>query len=258
MALKVRKLAALLFNNDPLVVRILSLSSTSAKKLSALSHEESKKHPEDAENRKEPHNHFLKLVHHLQEHSDKFAEMTKKSLEWYKKKIGDQIEGELDPLQTYETQRTGVLSFAGQLIAFKYVPKNKMTLPYYDEYPLVLTLAVDGEGFLGLNFHYLRPIERAILMESLHKYESKRNFQRIIKIRYEQLLGKEQLKYFRPCIKRYLYKQMSPNMAIISPHLWDMSLFLPTEKWKSHTNKEAFTKRRVWQNSKKLIRKHKK
>lgn len=248
-----QKLTALLFNNDPLIQKIVDLSSEvghSHKESEHPQHEDD--HGEGLHTGKHP---FLKLLHHLHKHSHEFHERTKQSLEWYKKKIGDEVEGEMDPLQTYETRRKASLRFPGQLITFKYDPKTKENLDYYDVYPLVLTLAVDTKGFLGINFHYLRPIDRAVFMEALYKYQGTKNFQRVIKVRYEQLLGVEGLRFYRPCIKRYLYEQMSPNMAIISPHLWDLALFLPTEKFKSVKNEESFQKRKIWENSRKLSRK---
>lgn len=266
MASKIKKIAKILFNNDPLVLKVLGLGSDAVHTAhDVMSHEHGTTHKEHEEHGNEGHGHgeehgheaenpFLKLLHHLKENSHEFHERTQQSLEWYRKKLGDEVEGEYDPLQTYETRRRAALRFPGQLITFKYDPKTKDSLNYYDVYPLVLTLAVDSTGFLGMNFHYLRPIDRAIFMGALYKYQGIKNFQRVIKIRYEQLLNSETLRFYRPCIKRYLYKQMSPNMAIISPHLWDLALFLPTEHFKSTTNEEAFQKRKIWEHSRKLSR----
>jgi len=144
------------------------------------------------------------------------------------------------------------------MLTFKYFPKYKKTLPYYDVFPLVLTIDLETKGFLGLNFHYLKPFDRAILMGALYKYQSMKSFQHIIKAPYSRLLEQKSLVYFRPCIKRYLYQNMSPNMAIISPHLWDLALFLPTEKFLSMSGEESFTTKKVWQNSKKTINKYRK
>ena len=249
-----KKLTALLFGNDPLVQKVISLGSEAVDTAKEALESHTSHKEEHDEGHDSPHHPFLKLLHHLKEHSHAFNERTKQSLEWYKKKIGDEVEGEVDPLQTYETRRRATLRFPGQLITFKYDPKHKDTLDYYDIYPLVLTLDVDSTGFLGINFHYLRPIDRAIFMEALYKYQGTKNFQRVIKVKYAQLLGTDGLRFYRPCIKRYLYKHMSPNMAIISPHLWDLALFLPTEKFKSVKNEEAFQKRKIWEHSRKLLR----
>lgn len=256
---RLEKLASILFDDDPLVNKIVSLSYSAAEKISDISQADDEQENTDTKNdfdvNDQPKNSFLKLLLKFKNDSKEFEEKTEQSLEWYKKKIGNEIEGEVNPLETYETQRTGVLRFPGQLITFKYDPKYKFSLPYYDVFPLVLTLDVNSTGFLGLNFHYLKPIERAIFMDALYKYQSTKYFQKIIRIKYTQLLKNDSLRYYRPCIKRYLYKNMSQNMAIISPHLWDAALFLPSEKWMSHTNEEGFTKTKVWDKSHTLTRK---
>ena len=53
-----------------------------------------------------------------------------------------------------------------------YNPKHKATLPYYDLFPLVLPIQKLSDGFIGINFHYLYPKDRAILLDevNVHKY----------------------------------------------------------------------------------------
>jgi hypothetical protein len=235
---------------------VVTLGESLAEKGQELTEKNNQDSSLKGETEQEATNPFLKLIQHLHEESPQFKERTQQALDWYRNKLGDEVEGEINPLETYETRRRALLRFPGQLITFKYDPKYKRSLPYYDQYPLVLTLDVgDTQGFLGLNFHYLRPIERAIFMAALYKYQTTRYFQPIIKVRYDQLLSSDSLRYFRPCIKRYLYKQMSPNMAIIGPHLWDVSIFLPSEKFLSVTNEESFTKKKVWEKSSSMYRK---
>lgn len=249
---KLRAVTKILFDNDPLVDMVVSLGANLSDR--EKSREEQ---TEEAQEAVEPAtNPFLQLLQKFQEESPEFEERSRQSLEWYANKIGDEIQGEINPLETYETQRKGVLRFPGQLITFKYDPKTKRKLPFYDTFPLVLTLDVYGDGFLGLNFHYLKPRDRAILMGALYKYQMIKDFQPVIRVRYDQMLAAETLRYFRPCIRRYLYKKMSPNMAIIGPHLWDQALFLPTDKFMSTKNKEPYARQMVWEHSRKIIRKY--
>ena len=53
----------------------------------------------------------------------------------------------------------------GDLFAYYYRPKHMMTLPYYDQFPLVMLIGYEKDTFLGLNFHYLNPKIRAILLD---------------------------------------------------------------------------------------------
>ena len=53
----------------------------------------------------------------------------------------------------------------GDLYAYYYDPKHRQTLPYFDSFPLVMLIKAEKETFLGLNFHYLPPKLRAILLD---------------------------------------------------------------------------------------------
>lgn len=214
------------------------------------SSKESKKHA-DLHEPKDP---FTQLIEKLQAESPQFKKRTLEALEWFRKKTDDIENEEKNPLDIYETSRKKAFSFPGQIIAFKYVPLNKKTLPYYDMYPLTLVLELYKDGFLGINFHYLKPVDRAVFMSTLYKYLGKRNFKRVVKIRYEQLIKKQTMKYYRPCIKRYLYSKMSDRISIIEPSMWDIALFLPTEKFLSGAGTKN-AKVRVWEESRRTIKK---
>jgi hypothetical protein len=203
----------------------------------------------------EPKDPFTELVEKLQAESPKFKERTIQALEWFRQKTDIIEEQEKNPLEIYETSRKKAFSFPGQIIAFKYVPINKTTLPYYDLYPLTLVLDLYHDGFLGINFHYLRPVDRAFFMSMLYKYLGKTNFKHVIKIRYEQLLKKQTMKYYRPCIKRYLYSRMSDRISIIEPEMWDIALFLPSEKFLTGAGGKN-TKRKVWEESRLIIKRN--
>ena len=55
----------------------------------------------------------------------------------------------------------------GRMYFFVYNPKHKATLPYYDMFPLVLPVERYSDGFLGINFHYLAPKDRAFLLDEI-------------------------------------------------------------------------------------------
>ena len=61
---------------------------------------------------------------------------------------------------------TGRMSL-GRMYFFVYNPKHKATLPYYDMFPLVLPVERYSNGFLGINFHYLAPKDRAFLLDEI-------------------------------------------------------------------------------------------
>ena len=64
----------------------------------------------------------------------------------------------------------------GKMYFYSYNPKWKDKLPYYDTFPLVFPIEKYGDGFLGLNFHYLPPKHRAILMDQLKAFANNNKY----------------------------------------------------------------------------------
>ena len=137
----------------------------------------------------------------------------------------------------------------GFMYLYMYNPKHKVTLPFYDRYPLVFPFkAVEG-GFLGLNLHYLPPILRAKLMDALYDKTSNNNYDEStrLKISYDILNGASKYKYFRPCVKRYLYSHLQTKFLMIPANEWDYALFIPFEQFEK--NGSRISKDIVWKDS---------
>lgn len=121
----------------------------------------------------------------------------------------------------------------GQLFMFFYDPKNKNTLPYYDRFPLVFPVELYRDGFLGINLHYLPHQARAKLMDALYLSlnNQKYNESTRLRITYSILRNSVRLRYFKPCLKKYLYGQVLQKFLYIDPENWDKALMLPTERF---------------------------
>lgn len=121
----------------------------------------------------------------------------------------------------------------GFMYMFAYDAKHKDTLPYYDRFPLVFPFSADSEGFLGMNLHYLPHLLRARLMDALYNLVSNAKFDETTKLRmsYDILNGSSRYKYFKPCVKRYLFSQMQTKFLFIPSSEWDIALFLPLERF---------------------------
>lgn len=129
----------------------------------------------------------------------------------------------------------------GGMYLFVYDAKYKDTLPYYDMYPLVIPIEFYGNGFLGINLHYLPPVARASLMGKLKKVSSdnKYNDKTKLNISYEVLtLYARQFSGVENCIKRYLFSQVRSPFHKVSPEDWDKTVMLPLQKWKVNSNKK--------------------
>lgn len=138
-------------------------------------------------------------------------------------------------------------SMLGRLYFFYYNPKTKDDLPYYDKFPLVLVLDNYKDGILALNLHYLPPKYRIMFIQKLLEnsgvgvqytkdYDIKR-----LKITYDILKYTTSLKEFRPCIKRYLYKQMGSKFLAVAPNEWDTAILLPVQQFKKAKASEVWS-----------------
>jgi len=134
----------------------------------------------------------------------------------------------------------------GRMYMFFYDPKHKETLPYYDRFPLIFPISVDGEGFTGINLHYLSPILRAKLMDALYTLLNNSRYDESTKLRmtYNLLASSSRFRLIRPCIKRYLVAHVKSRFLQIPVTNWDTALFLPTERFVGATKQRIFRESR--------------
>ena len=127
----------------------------------------------------------------------------------------------------------------GKMYFFKYDPKWKKELPWYDTFPLVFPIKTYSDGFLGLNFHYLSPKERAILMDQLKSFASNKRFDETTKL----LLTYQTIKNMgraRPTIHRYLGGHVQSKFVLVNSDEWEVALFLPVERFKKASKKQVW------------------
>jgi hypothetical protein len=120
----------------------------------------------------------------------------------------------------------------GKMFFFKYDPKTKDKLPIYDVYPLVFPLEDYHDGFLGLNIHYLTPIQRVRLLGRLQEYATSKNYtpKTKLQISYDLLSSSKSVKsIMAPAVKRYLYTQVRSQFIEIPATEWDKAAQLSLE-----------------------------
>jgi len=117
------------------------------------------------------------------------------------------------PTQLLKRQEEGSATL-GKMLFYKYDPKFAKKLPYWDMYPLVFPFEKASKGFYGINLHYIRPKDRAVLMDQLNKFASNRKYDKTtrLKLSYDLLKG-----YGRavPCVKRYLRDHYTLGMYLL-------------------------------------------
>jgi hypothetical protein len=138
----------------------------------------------------------------------------------------------------------------GFMYLFNYDPKMKDELPYYDRFPLVFPFEADGDGFLGMNLHYIPPLYRARLMDNLYDLTNNSRFDETTKLRasYSMLKSAARYKYFKPCVKRYLNSHVRSKFLLIPSNEWDLALFLPLERFTKSTKQNVYKESRKFIN----------
>ena len=126
----------------------------------------------------------------------------------------------------------------GDLFCYYYNPKHRMTLPYYDRFPMIMLIGYEKETFLGLNFHYLNPRIRAILLDRVTAKIAGGL------IRWEKIMRIPQI---APTVKRYRYDHIVRKVIPIEEKENEIAIFLPLERFKKAS------KSKVWADSRKRI-----
>ena len=111
----------------------------------------------------------------------------------------------------------------GDMYCYYYNPKHRDKLPYYDRFPMMMLISADQDTFLGLNFHYLRPKLRAILLDRVSA-----------KIggglpRWNRL---KKIPEIKRVVKRYRFDHVMKKVIPIEKDEQEIAIFLPLERFK--------------------------
>ncbi len=177
---------------------------------------------------------------------------TDEARDWFRDKAFDMTKVNANKIMSKHPERlktTMNRNSIGRMFMYFYDPKWKEELPYYDRFPLIFPFHVEGDRFKGINLHYLPPLLRAHLMDALYSKTNNDKMDDTTKLRisYKILKGATKFRYFRPCVKEYLFSHVRSQFLYIPPSEWDIALFLPTERF------VKARKQRVWSDSRKAI-----
>ena len=159
---------------------------------------------------------------------DKILDTTtgRKSYDWYKRKVQAMT---TPSAKTLISQGKATLRPKyGVMNLFGYDPKHKDKLPYYDIFPLILPLEPAKGGFIGLNFHYLRPGARAAFLRSLANTTTDKKFDK--KTRYR--INWRNNEFMRKTAKHYLFNQVRTSFLNITAEEMAIAIFLPVARFK--------------------------
>jgi len=149
----------------------------------------------------------------------------------------------------------------GRMYMFVYDPKTKEKLPYYDKFPLILMVGLTEDGFVGLNLHYVFPLVRLKILETLIRnvdpnslqegfLESNISNKQIMK-NFEILYESSKFPMVAPCFKRYLRGHVRSDYLYIDPKEWPKAILIPTERFMKATKLQVWNQSAAYKPSKK-------
>ena len=174
---------------------------------------------------------------------------TQESRDWFRRKV--QSLGRINRNQLMQEDELDLVSTRNPMIGtmnmFFYDPKHKDTLPFYDRFPLAVIVGPAEKGFYGLNLHYLPPVLRAKLLDSLMDITNNNKYDETTKFRlsYKVLQGVTKFKYYKPCLKHYLSQNVKSRLARVQAPEWEIATFLPTADWAKSSSTQVYKQSRA-------------
>ena len=157
------------------------------------------------------------------------------SINWYKKKVAD-LSNRISAARLMRDNKLKKAPSFNKLHFFRYDPKLKATLPYYDTFPLVMPIQSAAGGFLGINFHYLPIPLRMRLLETLDKRGFRGNYSKLKNIRE-----------VKPTIKHYLRRQFVSGFLELEEDDYAPAIFMPVAQFRKASASQ------VWRDSRRKI-----
>ena len=155
----------------------------------------------------------------------------RKTASWYRNAVASIA----DRTSATRLMRSGKLNgrpSIGRLNMFFYDPKYKKTLPYYDRFPLALPIDRIPGGFVGINFHYLRPAMRFTLLERLQRFSIRGGEitrQNRFDVSYNRI---KKLPLTKNAIKKYLWAHTRSQYLRIDYNEAALAVYLPIAQFK--------------------------
>tara|TARA_B100000809_G_C15023470_1_gene489299 strand:- start:537 stop:1103 length:567 start_codon:yes stop_codon:yes gene_type:complete len=164
------------------------------------------------------------------------AKKAKQSVAWFKAKVGESAKG----------YKKKTILKPGKMYTFGYDAKLKKILPYWDKFPLIIVLDVYPAGFMGLNFHYLFPVERMKFLTKIMKFATQGGEVENMsdKARFDMSWDViRKLRHADKMIHKYLYGHVKTSLLEAPPNEWENAIFLPYQRFVGTSSPSA---RAVW------------
>ena len=174
-----------------------------------------------------------------------------KSLAWFQektKRLGDRVS--VNSLLQNSQRRTTLL-VPGKMYMYLYSAKNSETLPYFDQFPLMIPFSRNWETVTGLNFHYLNYKMRFILLKNLLDFATDRTLTEKTKLKLSWDLVKGASRYTpaKAAVHTYRLDHVQTQFLEIPAEQWFTAALMPVERFVSGKQEYKFAKEVVWRDS---------
>ena len=168
---------------------------------------------------------------------------TKASLNWFSRQL-DTIKPDVKLTKNIindKTSKSFKYKKPGYVYMFRYTPPDLKTMPFYDEFPVILTFGFGKNSVQGVNLHYLRCLPLglllAILLELIRSVASSEDSS---KIKLPNLLKSRLFrKYIQVVSEEFHYGGIKSKIRHITPDEFVIMTLLPVEKIKKKSQKQA-------------------
>ena len=143
----------------------------------------------------------------------------------------------------------------GRMYFFRYTPDKPEEI--YDEYPLLFLLYEDADNFSGINFHYLSPKLRAILLGNMLTFLSNKDYTnrtRLYARKFRDIIKKnKRFRHAKVIYRQYRPDQIQSKVIQVHPLDWELAIMVPTERFKTARGGRTPAKK-IWYQSAKRAR----
>ena len=127
----------------------------------------------------------------------------------------------------------------------------------YDAYPLIFLLALTPESLEGINFHYMVPKQRIILLGRMFEYLNSEDFDdrtKLFSAKFRRTMKNNKLfKYARACYREYKPGRIDSKIIQVHPMDWELAITVPTERFVTPAGGRVASKK-IWTQTNKLAR----
>tara|TARA_B110000495_G_scaffold112979_1_gene97784 strand:- start:150 stop:1196 length:1047 start_codon:yes stop_codon:yes gene_type:complete len=145
----------------------------------------------------------------------------------------------------------------GRMYFYQYIPEIPNNT--FDMYPLIFILQKNEKWFEGINFHFMNPKQRAILLEHMFDYLNKQDYTLNTRILFNSfnkvLSGNRKFKYGKYCYRKYSFDSIRSKVIEVHPLDWEIAMSVPTEKFYS-LKKRRLPDKVVWKNTDVLVKRN--